>query len=286
MGERGIIIKNMRDKSKKDCGIVTTKKQYTIYERGFKMARAPKSPSSPSHSLEQSMNMTMKLFDAYGNAQFGATQIATAAGLSVSSGAFKGWLSDLKQYGLLEKVDRSSYVVTQRFKDYLLVEDSEPAKAKSMRLEYVDTPPFFEQLLSSLNGKLPELRNLTSLLITQHGFNKTKASATARAFSESLQWAGALDSKRNIILAKQEARAGADEANGLHSFSDNQQEETVMAPFPASPFSAGSAANDLTMQIPLRDGRIATINYPADLTSDEAEKLSQVLQALTIGNGE
>lgn len=251
------------------------------------MTRAPKSPSSPSHSLEQCMNMASKLYNAYGNAQFGTTEIATVAGLSVTSGAFKGWLSDLKQFGLLEKADKSNFIVAQRFKDYLFVKESEPAKAKSMRVEYIETPPFFEDLLVSLHGRLPEINNLISLLITQHGFNKIKASLTAKAFSESLQWAGVLDSKRNIILARQEKYDPNEMANrGFHVQDTVHAEEMMSTPPASESFVKELVSMNLTMQISLKEGRIVTIEYPPDMTSDEAEKLAQVLKALTMSIGE
>lgn len=247
------------------------------------MTRAPKSPSSPSHSLEQCMSMASTLYDAYGNAQFGATEIATVAGMSVSSGTFKGWLSDLKQFGLLEKTDKSNYVIAQRFKDYLFAKDSEPAKAKSMRLEYLEIPPFFESLLASLRGRLPELNNLTSLLITQHGFNKNKATVTAKAFSESLQWAGVVDSRRNIVLGRQGVFKPNEETDKTFSVQDaGQAEEIIDAPLGPECSAKDLSSVNLSMQISLNNGRVATIKYPSDMTSDEAEKLVQVLRALTM----
>ena len=65
------------------------------------------SPSSPSRSASACMSVAEKIYDMYGHSSFSAAEAASAAGLSATSGTFKGLFSDLKQYDLIEKTRNS-----------------------------------------------------------------------------------------------------------------------------------------------------------------------------------
>lgn len=235
-------------------------------------AQMVKSPTAPSRSLKYCYNVASGLYGQYAHASFSPTEIASVAKLSASSGPFKCLLSDLKQYGLLEKKSNSDYSITQDFKDEQIAEGSERS---ILRYAFATRPDFFNRLLNDLT-KLPDVEALTSLLVSRYRFNSRKAKETARALSDSLEWVGALDSKRNIIPPRADTDTFATPARST----SYNPEETLDAKACDATVANETPDSHLNLQIPLSGGRIVTVSYPADLTSQEAQKLSLVFQAV------
>lgn len=230
---------------------------------------ATKSPAAPSRSLETCYEIASKIYDSYSHTDFGAPEIAGAANLSAAGSQGKSLVSDLKQYGLVEKVKAGRYVISQEFKQaHTLAPGS--TEFKAAMYEFVKRPAVFQRVLADVKGKLPDELALANNLRATHQFNPEKAKSTAKALSESLSWVGVLDAKRNII----EHRPGTSSANAK----------------PKDDSGAADAAEDitdveprgklLTLDIPLADGRTAHVRYPFDLSPNEAEKIGKVLAAI------
>lgn len=104
-----------------------------------------RSPSAPSQSLESCLTFAVKLYDAYAHSSFSAVDFASLIDRSAASGAFRCLLSDMKQYGLLEKRESGSFEVSQRVKDYCSLEN--PDAKRAARFDFAIQPPFFETLI-------------------------------------------------------------------------------------------------------------------------------------------
>lgn len=230
-----------------------------------------KSPAAPSRSLATCYVIASKIYDDYSHTEFGAPEIAGAASLSATSGPGKSLLSDLKQYGLIEKTKAGRFVISQDLKNaHAMQQGSQQFKAAVY--EFVKAPAVFQKVLFDVKGKLPEENALSNNLRSTYQFNPAKAKATAKAISDSLAWAGVLDSKRNII----EPRPGK-------NLVDAGETDKVDEAEPAEIHDVGDRITKgklLTLDIPLADGRTAHVRYPFDLTAEEAKKIGNVLAAI------
>lgn len=229
-----------------------------------------KSPAAPSRSLKACWETAAKIYNSYGHTEFGGADIAGTADLSANSGPAKSLISDLKQYGLIEKTSAGRFKISQELKDaHASGEDSQQFKAAMY--EFVKRPPVFQKILVDIKGKLPEVGALSNTLRSTYSFNSGKAEKTATAISGSLDWAGVLDGKRNII----ESRLNGSSAGGNAPATDDDDVDEA-----AEPEYADSAAKLLGLDIPLTDGRIARVKYPSDLSAEEAKKIGAVLAAI------
>lgn len=234
----------------------------------------PKSPNSPSRPLESCFNIALDLYDSFPNATFSSTQIASVVGMSATSGTFKSLVSDLKQYGLVDTTAPSEYAIAQCVKDYSI---SDRETQKSIRYRCAVSPQAFSSILSSQGNHLPKLEILEGILRSKHNFNKEKAKKTAKALLESLNWAEALDAKGNVV-APSNFTPSDDRCTDWQEagFRDTTPSETTaLIPNHLPP------DNVLTVDIPLDSDRVVHIQYPQDLNQREAEKIGNVLKALT-----
>lgn len=243
-----------------------------------------KSPAAPSRSLEACSEVAQKIYDSYTHASFGVADIASKADMTATSGSFKSLLSDLKQYGLIEKVGPDAYQITQAFKEFAA---ASPEGRGQIQYMLAINPPFFEKLLDSFHGTLPEVNSLKNILISQHHFNKEKAGKTSKALFESLNWAGALDGKRNIIPPKdntpiESAQAVPQEEEDPNASSSTNNLYQIPQSQPQHPSESDSKL--LTIQLPLAGSRAVQVVYPADLAKEEASRVGTVLTALAIGD--
>lgn len=229
-----------------------------------------KSPAAPSRSLESCYRTAAKIYDSYSHTEFGAPEIAAAAKLSATGGPGKSLVSDLKQYGLIEKTKAGRFVISQEFKDvHAMGEDS--AHFKAAMYEFVKRPPVFQKVLVDVKGQLPDETALTNTLRSTHQFNPDKAKSTAKALSESLTWTGVLDAKRNILelrLGKPGGAPAQPENSDTDGFEDAGIDEVA------------GKGKLLVLDIPLADGRTARVRYPFDLKPEEATKIGNVLAAI------
>ncbi len=231
------------------------------------------SPSSPSRSASACMSVAEKIYDMYGHSSFSAAEAASAAGLSATSGTFKGLFSDLKQYDLIEKTGPSSFRVTQGVKDYTLALSENSEQIHALRYDFVRKPEFFRKLIDSLHGKIPDIIPLANILMSQHQFNKRKAHDTAKALSDSLEWATVLDDRRNLVPPRPENTEKREQLS---------QEPAAGSAMPDDPCLEPSNTERLTMQLPLAGGRVIQIVYPPDLSKKEAAMVGAVLQAIDL----
>lgn len=230
-----------------------------------------KSPAAPSRSLATCWGIASKIYDSYSHTDFGAPEIAGVANLSATGGPAKSLVSDLKQYGLIEKTKAGRFVMSQELKDAHAIGAGTPDFRAAM-YEFAKRPSVFQRIIVDVKGKLPEETALANNLRSTYQFNPNKAKTTAKALSDSLDWSGVLDAKRNIIEPRLRKATGvaAVPTPGDERVNDGSGDADQGLP----------SGKLLSLDVPLADGRTAHVRYPFDLTPDEAKKIGAVLAAI------
>lgn len=235
--------------------------------------KATRSPNSPSKALGNCFDDAMKLYDAFPHASFDNNQIASVLKRSSGSGGFKSLLSDLKQYGLIERNSSGEFTVSQALKEISMADAS---GKDALKYSFAIRPSVFTQILEDQGYHLPDVSTLANVLIARFGFNREKAAKTAKALRESLEWANAIDNKGNVLPPKQNNPTGIAQATPPDTLLDKEAKGIA---------DGQSIAHDenevLSADIPIKDGRVVHIRYPQDLTTNEAKKVGAVLSALT-----
>jgi hypothetical protein len=224
----------------------------------------PKSPPTPSRSLEDCVADARRLYDAYSHGSFARAEIGSALGVSSTSGPFSARLFSLREFGVIEP-DGSNYKVSGAFMKMNSTDRTKPA-FKTAALRAIKRSETFRDVLESFPNKLPPTVNVASRLETQKKFNAERAKQAAKVLEDSLRFAGVLDANNNIMPVR--------ETEDPPPANDPDDERD-----PDENGDAGSATT-LRVEIPVAEDRKVLVRYPRDLTSDEAKKVGAVLAAI------
>jgi len=230
--------------------------------------RKPKSPPVPSKNLEGCMADVQRLYAEYSHGTFSRSELASALGVSASSGPFAARLSSLRQFGLVEP-SGTDYKVSDNFMALNSnVRGSTAFKAAALRV--IKLPGSFRELLDDFPSKLPSKDAVASRLETQKKFNAEAAVRAAAVLEESLRHAGVLDGSNNILPVCDDGSAGSD---------DKKDETNEIKDKTTDLGGAGTSTAALRVEVPVGDRKVV-VHYPHDLTSDEAKKVGAVLAAI------
>ncbi|MEX2553469.1 MAG: hypothetical protein WD627_10780 [Actinomycetota bacterium] len=237
-------------------------------------SRKPRSPAAPSRTLNDALADVRKLYDTYTHSSFSRAEIASALGVSASSGPFSQRLYTHREFGLIEGTG-DGYKVSQAF---LEMNNSDPQNPQFKRraLEAIKRSPVFKELLDEWKVKLPPQEAVAKRLEQQKLFNPDRAKAIANTLEQSLRQAGVLDSSNNILPIRHDEERSAHVDHSKDNVNGRRAEGTVGDD---ARFSAGKG-NSLKTEIPIGDGRQVVVSYPTDLTTEEAQKVGNVLRAL------
>ncbi len=217
------------------------------------------SPRAPVLGLEDCLNAVKAIFEKEQHNSMSTETIAAHIGMSPNGGAFLTKLANLSYYGLLDRVSKGEYKVSDLAKSIILAENDDEAKdALAISLQ---TPKIFATLQAEfvVTG-LPTQKNLTNKLIKQ-GFNQTTAGKVARAFLDSIAFSGSRVNPKSVTESDKSK-------NSEENITDNREDAKT------SPIS-------YKHEIFLGTGRLAIVQVPGDLTKSEVTRISKVLDALT-----
>ncbi len=229
--------------------------------------RKPKSPPLPSRNLEGCVADVQKLYAEYSHGTFSRSELASALGVSATSGPFAARLASLRQFGLIEPTG-ADYKVSENFMA-LNSNARDSAAFKSAALNVIKLPATFRELLDDFPSKLPSKDAVASRLETQKKFNKEAAVRAATVLDESLRYAGVLDGSNNILPVRDDGPA---RDKNVAEATDETTDDTPDLG------STGTTAA-LRVEVPV-GGRKVVVHYPHDLTADEAKKVGAVLAAI------
>lgn len=203
-----------------------------------------RSPSYPSLSLEQAIDLVGKLHKANRTSVVSRETAALDMGYAGLTGRSLTVLGSLAQYGLIEKAGKGDIKVTRRAVEILHpIEDVHRAEAIA---EAAHSPALFRILHERFPEGVPSENALRSFLI-QHGFNDVALGPAISAFKETNAFAAD---------AKESGRTGPDTQEPEESWSPPAKEEKVTPAIEAAPPSAFRALppgeaelNRITMNI-------------------------------------
>lgn len=224
-----------------------------------------RSPVAPSYSLRQSFEDVRKIYNQYSHATFSLAEVASSLSASATSSTLRQKLSTFMQFGLLDEVADEGYRVTELFHTL----NTNPTSSTAFRraaFTASQRPQIFAEILSEFRTKLPDIQALAQRLETQKKFTADRAKQVAGALEVSLQFAGVLDTNRNIVPIREDASVSVPASDSEGTRSE-----------PGVPAVGASARKT---EVPLGEGRVAVVFYPHDLSSNEADKIGRVLRAL------
>jgi hypothetical protein len=175
-----------------------------------------RSPSYPSLTLEQSIDMVGKLHKANRTSVISRETAARDMGYSGLTGRSLTVLASLAQYGLVEKAGKGDLKVTRRAVEILHpVEESHRAEAI---LEAAQAPTFFRSLHERFPEGVPSENALRAFMV-QNDFNDVAIGPAISAFRETIAFAE---------KAKEGGRTGPSSVEAQESPSQLPNEENVM----------------------------------------------------------
>jgi hypothetical protein len=227
----------------------------------------PKSPPTPSRALGDAVDDVKKLYAEYSHGSFAKPEIASKLGLSANSGPFAARLFTLKEYGLVTQAG-TDYSVSETFMT-LNSADKAESRFKKAAVDAIRKSDVFRELLDEFKNKLPSTEAVAGRLETQKRFNAERAKAAANVLEKSLRYAGVLDGSNNILPIR-------DTPGGEKNVQQDPKDDGE----PDLKQDEGTGIPVLTIEVPLADGRKATVRYPQDLAAEEAKKVGNVLNAI------
>lgn len=227
----------------------------------------PKSPPTPSRGLGDAVSDAKKLYEAYSHGTFARAEIASTLGISAASGPFAQRLFTLKAFGLISQ-SGDQYKVTDTFKA-LNSGNAGEASFQEAALSAIRSSDTFRELLDDFPNKLPPVETVASRLETQKKFNADRAKSAAGVLQKSLSFAGVLDGSNNILPVRDTKQ------NRTGSEHDDRKQKQDLDEHNDDP-----VADTLSLEIPVGEGRKVLVRYPLDLSSAEAKKVGNVLNAV------
>jgi hypothetical protein len=165
-----------------------------------------RSPSYPSTPLEEAIELVRKIHNAERTNPIDREVAAKAMGYSGISGRSATVLSNLLQFGLVEKTGKNEVRVTQRAID-ILYPDTDESKAEALRAAARE-PELFQAIAGRFTDGLPSETALQAYLIRQ-GFTRTAVSPASRAFLETFRFleneigSGSYSDQREAVIESQ-----------------------------------------------------------------------------------
>lgn len=157
-----------------------------------------RSASYPNASLQEAVDMTLKIKNALGNASFSRDSGAKALGYGGVNGASAAKIAALVHFGLLSR-SGNVYRVTS-IADRIALPISDDDKNLAI-IEAAKSPKLYSTLAAKFNNSsLPAMLN--NILVHDHGINEKVSKKVVSDFVSSMEFAGLL--KNGIIVNRDE----------------------------------------------------------------------------------
>jgi hypothetical protein len=228
-----------------------------------------KSPPTPSYSLKEVYQDARTLYDKFSHASFSQAEVASALNMSSTSGSFAQRIFSLTAFGLLDRAGEK-YSISKLFHALEPVDNKRP-DFQTAALSAVRRATVFAEILNDFKTKLPSKDVVAQRLEKERGFNSARAKEVAGILQRSLEFAGVIDANNNILPVREMGSAAPSTNPGSADIAN-----ALLADMPSSS-NLGSLRRS---EIPLADGRVAVVQYPHDLSTNEAAKIGKVLTAM------
>lgn len=148
-----------------------------------------RSTAYPAISLEQALEYSKKLVEAYRKNPFSRQNAVEGIGYKKITGDTAQKIGALGHYGLLEKSGKSAYQNSEIAQSICYFTDDDSRLYDIQKV--VQTPKLFRALIERHAGQSLPAR-LNSVLVQSHGITPTVADKVAVIFEDSLNYAGLL----------------------------------------------------------------------------------------------
>lgn len=231
-----------------------------------------RSPRAPSIDLGQALERALRIYDQERLHLAPVDAVAQALGYkNASNGSSSVSIASLRYFGLLERPKDGFLSVSKAVETYKYAPDEE--KKKKIVLEFLKTPPLYQELLSKYSIGLPSAATLKYELI-QKGFLPQAVDPVLASFLESVAYAKFFktDSQENSLdLSQKELSPDIEEAI------NRPNQITLESQSPHLPSSIGE--HD---QIPIRlsGGRKAWLNIPMPFYESDKVRIKAQIDVL------
>jgi hypothetical protein len=236
-----------------------------------------KSPRAPSVSLEDALERVFRVYDLERLHAAPVDAVAQALGFkNASSGSALSYVAALRYFGLLERPKDGFLAVSKAVETYKYAPDE--AMKGPILLEFLKTPPLYQELLTKYPAGLPSTATLKYELI-QKGFLPQAVEAVLSAFLQSVAFAKYFDLQSPDIQPDKFSPLMAKEL-------PSDTRENIRQPLPQNNSEAQlqftpSLAGDMD-QIPIRlaGGRKAWLAIPAPFYESDKIRIKAQIDVL------
>ncbi len=232
-----------------------------------------RSPRAPTVALDQALERVLRVYEQERLHVAPVDAVAQALGFkNASNGSAAVSIASLRYFGLLERPKDGFLCVSKAVETYKYA--PEEAMKKQLELEFLKTPPLYQELLAKYSIGLPSSATLKHELI-QKGFLPQAVDAVLSAFLQSVSFAKYF-----------EAASPIDAVEMSQDFLVNEVVPDVQELKPTSQHNKREAQQNLPTnslvemdQIPIRlsGGRKAWLNIPTPFyESDKARIKAQI----------
>lgn len=215
-------------------------------EKGVDTGKKQRSAAYPSISLEQAVEYSKMLLDAYRRNAFSREDAIKAMGYTKITGDNAQRIAALGHYGLVERAG-SAYKNSVLAESILHFESDDDRTASIVRA--AQKPKLFRALINSFNGQALPGR-LASILIRSHEINPNVAEKVADNFKKTLEYSGL--AKNGIVSSTPIEETGEEDG----------EEDGMFTPPPASGSPARSGA---ALRAPLTPPGMHSVSLPSGL---------------------
>ncbi len=247
--------------------------------------RKRRSPLAPAYSVEHCFDAASRLQDKFGRETFDQDGLAGVLGVSPGASTTDRLVSSLRQFGMIEKTVAGLSLTDRQRGLRFARSEGDAAGFREIALQSVDAAAVFQEMRADFGVKLPPEDALIARF-EEKGFTQRSARQTARALTESLRFAGVLDDDDNIISDLVEAAPSPEGAEASEA-EVTPIEEVDFTDVPAADEAVELVASEEAflarprIDVPLGEGRSASVLYPSSLSRSDVEKIYGVLDALT-----
>jgi hypothetical protein len=231
-----------------------------------------KSPRAPTMALEQALERVLKVYDQERLHAAPIDAVAQALGFKNSSnGSAITTLASLRYFGLLERPKDGFLAVSKPVESYKYAPDE--GMKKKILIEFLKTPPLYQELLEKYSIGLPSPATLKYELI-QKGFLPQAVDAVLSAFLQSVVFAKYFEAGPMNIVVEVPSELSVDELREIQEIKQVEKQQKIESPIHLAAHL--SAEMD---QIPIRlsGGRKAWLNIPTPFyESDKARIKAQI----------
>lgn len=241
-----------------------------------------KSPRAPSIPLDQALERTLRVYDQERLHAAPADAVAQALGYkNANNGAALASIASLRYFGLLERPKEGFLSVAKSVETYKYAPDE--GMKQQIIVEFLKTPPLYQELLERYSSGLPSLATLKYELI-QKGFLPQAVDGVLSTFQQSVSFVKYFDLP--VANAPRE-NSPQGKQNEIRPFAEDESEQAIQNK-PDGTLNLQPEADPNFDQIPIRlsGGRKAWLKVPMPFYESDKARIKAQIDVLFVDETE